>query len=516
VTSWAYRATPSGTSYHDTVRILLDHGFLWRPLYRNTALGNNGTPPLNSNLAQIDPATDELFIYFADGYGLRCVGAFVFAPRRANRPVPLNRAPAIVEVPAGDPLEAVLRAAGYSPDPFLQRFTGFDLLLLEDGTTAPFLPLIDGRSALYRFPSVDSDDQDSDDQDPDDQDQDLDDSDSDDSDSDDSDSDDSDSDDSDSDDSDSDGSDSDDSDSDGSDSDDSDSDDSDEPDTDEQEELIEPTSPPVQPDCNGASPSLCLGVDWSGAALAGNKIWVAELDGRTRSVTSVRRRWPGVPAADAVESVRQWLATVGDCWIGLDFPFGLAVRDRSILLPRTDATPRSWGSALRDRFPTVEDFRNEAVARSLIGVHPRGCDRGAPFSPLLFQLIYQTYWGLRLLGQLPPSVAILPWEHDATATTRMLETCPAMLLRALGESNVGYKLKAGSGVVRANLLDRVLRHPAIRWTCPPEVHQQVIADHEGDALDAILAGLAAWRASSVDHAGLAKDPRTLAEGHIYA
>ena len=141
-------------------------------------------------------------------------------------------------------------------------------------------------------------------------------------------------------------------------------------------------------------------------------------------------------------------------------------------------------------------------------------DGNSPFAPLLLQLIRQTYWGMRLLALLPSSIAVLPWDHASTAPVRVIETCPAVLLRALGESNVGYKLRPGSEMVREDLLTNVLA--ATDWTCTDEVRTAAVRDYEGDALDAVLAGLAAWRASGQDHAAVATLPSRETEGHIYA
>jgi len=438
VTSWAYRAAPTGTSYAETVAIITDHGFVWRPLFKDTAqLSRAGLPPTYSHLGAIDPTRDELFVYFADGEQTRYVGAFAFAPPRHERPPahPTGAAPAIVQVPETDPLHTTLAQAGYEADPHLAVFTGFDVVPLEDGAP-PGRPTFAGQYAIGTFP--------------------------------------------------------------------------------DQEAPPVAAAPVPSPAGSPTTKGRCYGVDWSGAARAGNKVWVAELDPGARHVRSVGRPWQGRTARETVDGVAAWLGTLADAWVAFDFPFGIAACDRAVLLPGLINDPRAWGAALACSFPTVEGFRQDVGQRGLVGVNRRAADGNAPFSPLLLQLIYQTYWGLRLLGQVPASVAVLPWQHGTAATTRVLETCPAVVLRSLGQSNAGYKLKAGSDTLRAGLLDTVLAHPDIGWTCAPEVRAAAIDDREGDALDAILAGLAAWRASAVDHAAIASLLHRLDEGHIYA
>lgn len=442
MTSWAYRATPTGTSYAETVDIITDHGFVWRPLFKDTEQRSKaGLPPTYSHLGAIDPTRDELFVYFADGEQTRRVGAFAFAPSRPERPRahPTGLAPAVVQVPEADPLHAALAQAGYETDAHLGVFTGFDVVPLEDGTT-PGRPTFAGQYAIGTFPGG-------------------------------------------------------------------------------PEATPAPpvaAAPALAPAGAPTSKGRCYGVDWSGAARAGNKVWVAELDPGARHVRSVGRPWQGHTARETVDGVAAWVGTLTDAWVAFDFPFGIAACDRAVLLPGLTIDPRAWGAAMASSFPTVEGFRKDVGQRGLVGVNRRAADGNAPFSPLLLQLIYQTYWGLRLLGQLPASVAVLPWRHGTAPTTRVLETCPAVLLRALGQSNAGYKLKAGSDTVRAALLDAVLTHPDIGWTCAPDIRATAIADREGDALDAVLAGLAAWRASAQDHAAIASRLPLLEEGYIYA
>ncbi|MCO5166639.1 MAG: DUF429 domain-containing protein [Planctomycetes bacterium] len=447
MTSWAYRATPKGTSYARTVEIIVQHGFVWRPLFKATEQrSKTGLPPTYSHLGAIDPARDELFIYFAGDPATEYVGGFAFAAPRPERPPahPSGLAPAIVQVPETDPLHAALQAAGYEPDSHLGVFTGFDVVPLDDGATPPGRPTFAGQYAIGTFP------------------------------------------------------------------------------------VEAAGAPPARPaavaPATGSATlptrttvavGRCYGVDWSGAARAGDKVWVAELDPAARLVRSVARPWRGQTAADTVAGVAAWLSTLTEAWVAFDFPFGLAATDRTSLLGEDlpDA-PRAWGAALAERFPTVGAFIQAATDRGLIGVNRRATDGASPFGPLLLQLIRQTYWGLRLLAQVPADVALLPWDHELASTVRVLETCPAVLLRALGESNVGYKLRPGSDLVRAALLDAVLA--ATGWACAPEVRQAAISDREGDALDAVLAGLAAWRASAQDHAAITSLLPRLAEGHIYA
>ncbi len=445
MTSWAYRATPTGTSYAETVAFISGHGFLWRPLFKAARQRSRaGLPPTYSHLGAIDPRRDELFVYFADGQRTRFVGAFAFAPVRPLAH-PGGAAPAVVQVPESDPLHAALAQAGYEPDSYLGVFTGFDVVPLKGGTAPPVEPTFAGQYSIGTFPAT---------------------------------------------------------------------------------VLVGrgPAAPHVpapapMPVASSTSSGLCYGVDWSGAARAGDKVWVAELDPAARHVRSVARPWQGWTAQQTVDGVATWLAALTDAWVAFDFPFGIAACDRAVLLPGLPDDPRKWGAALAGSFPTVKGFRGHVRMGKLDGVNRRAADHNAPFSPLFSWLISQTYWGLRLLGQLPANVAVLPWQHRSAATTRVLETCPAVVLRALGQSNAGYKRKdpsqrAHAKALRRTLIDNVMA--AANFKCDLVVRQRAIDDVEGDALDAILAALAAWRASAQNHAVIASKPKVLSEGHIYA
>ena len=80
-------------------------------------------------------------------------------------------------------------------------------------------------------------------------------------------------------------------------------------------------------------------------------------------------------------------------------------------------------------------------------------------------------------------------------------------------SNRGYKLKPGSDVIRRELLNAVLHK--LDWRADEEVSLAAQDNAEGDALDAILCGLAASRAVPIDHSAVAGIPGALEEGWIY-
>jgi hypothetical protein len=263
--------------------------------------------------------------------------------------------------------------------------------------------------------------------------------------------------------------------------------------------------------------SLVYGIDWSGAARAGDKIWVATVDRQQRAVHDVQRPWKSRTNPDATDAVAAWLNHLDSGWVGLDSPLGLASTDRVSLIGTTSPDPFQWSRELVRRYPAREAFVVAAIEAELIGRHRRATDRRlrSPCPPLLFQVIHQTYAAFRLVGRVERSrVRILPWEYALARPVTLLEACPAITLRRLGLSNRNYKLKADSRAVRERLLDAALHHQG--WTIPGEVRATVLRDREGDGLDAILCAIAASNAIDLDHAEVAAEHGALEEGWIYS
>jgi Protein of unknown function (DUF429) len=269
------------------------------------------------------------------------------------------------------------------------------------------------------------------------------------------------------------------------------------------------TTPPI-------ASAPVYGIDWSGGEKAGDKIWVAALDPAQRSIIKVEQPWKSVSSREIAAAVASWLADLEGGWVALDAPFGVASDDRTELLGSGRPDPRDWSHEAVQRYADRWAFLAAVSERGLVGKHRRAIDiqRGSPFAPTLLQLIHQTYAAFQLLGRLDRDrIRVLPWEHERERPVTLLETCPAVLLKCLGLSNQGYKLKSGSSALRRNLLSDALW--LLGWRADEKVSLQVEHDAEGDALDAILCALAAWRAMALDHAAVARLPGALEEGWIY-
>ena len=72
-----------GRELLDTVVLLTQYAFLWRPLFKDTTQrSGTGYPPTYAYLGAINPDADRLFVYFSQQGVLTYVGGYAFAPMR--------------------------------------------------------------------------------------------------------------------------------------------------------------------------------------------------------------------------------------------------------------------------------------------------------------------------------------------------------------------------------------------------------------------------------------------------
>lgn len=287
-------------------------------------------------------------------------------------------------------------------------------------------------------------------------------------------------------------------------------------------------------------PARILGIDFSGAADAGRRTWIASarlsLDEppaaeaarklRTGSGgTRVRLRveslcraaeLPGAgPGRDeSLPAMRALLLKQGPCAVGYDFPAGLPrpfVRDGP-----------DWLAFLRGfarRYPTAEALRRlcrqAAAGRELR--RRTDAEVRTPFSPYNLRLFRQTYHGLR--DVLAPLVLLhgasaLPMQPPRPGGLWLLETCPAALLKR----ERLYRPYKGHGPRRRAMRGTILRTIERRMgltIASRRLRTLALRDAGGDALDSVLAALAAARAV-VDPGRLLPDGEDYRiEGYVY-
>jgi hypothetical protein len=252
------------------------------------------------------------------------------------------------------------------------------------------------------------------------------------------------------------------------------------------------------PEANDSRPQI-LGIDFSGAEKAGRKIWLAEgaVHGETLHITSCRR------AADLPDSGVRWTQCQGPLRdfvshprftaVGIDFPFGL---------PRTIADSDSWIDFVKTfegRFESPTQFRYDCTAESVRRTGKKELRRSTdthertPFSPYNIRLCRQTFFGIRDL--LAPLVAdnrirVIPMQEAESSIPVVVEICPASSLERF-HLRVPYK-KKHLVESRKSLLQRFEKRTGI--VVSESVRHSAISDPEGDALDAVIAAEATFRA----------------------
>ena len=239
------------------------------------------------------------------------------------------------------------------------------------------------------------------------------------------------------------------------------------------------------------------GVDFSGAADAGRRIWIAE-GAKPRGALHIEACYPaedlpgsGSNRDQALSALRDLIQREGDSAFGLDFPFGLPGE----LLK--EATWEDFVRAFPQRYAAAHEFRSGCRAAARGRELRRATDRKAhtPFAPYNLRIYRQTFFGIRdLLAPLVVNQAacVLPMQPALPGKPWIIEICPASLLKREG---LYFPYKGTARTHRAARA-RIVEHFEHRGALipVPEVRRTILADANGDALDSVLAALATARA----------------------
>ncbi|HEY2587758.1 MAG TPA: hypothetical protein VGI81_18575 [Tepidisphaeraceae bacterium] len=270
------------------------------------------------------------------------------------------------------------------------------------------------------------------------------------------------------------------------------------------------------------------GVDFSGAKLAGENIWIAQMDvrrgaaelvelSRLRSLCGAAERGPAL--AHLVERIARSERAL---W-GMDFPFGLPIE----VLPDGCRWPEQLAhvSEWDDAYALGEECVRRA--RALGGpMHIRRTtddDARTPFDCYHYRIIYQTYHGMRdVLAPLArvAGTAILPFHYRRLSKARrvVVESCPGSTLKRLGLPHQNYKQPAGGPLTARRLRTRraILEGLARFVRISPSQRNVIMRNGGGDALDAVIAAVgAAHGFDAADHQAIARHPRYPREGRLY-
>lgn len=255
-----------------------------------------------------------------------------------------------------------------------------------------------------------------------------------------------------------------------------------------------------------------IGLDWSGSKSAGKKIWQAHVncrDGRAE-LERLDRPFADRPERGEVLTLfASWFARLDAAVLGCDFCFGLGHSQLAKVAAAASAAlppavpPVLLGKLIATHFPRPEDLRSACSPEQ-----KRETDRAvkAPFAPTNLRMFRQTWLGLRCLATLGEQ-AIAPWSTGPGCV--VVEVLPARVARSLGVDG-GYKgHSALAQHSRARLVDELGRVVVLG----DDSRRTMILDPEGDAVDAVLAALAAAKAHCEQFPRPTKS--VLNEGWIY-
>ena len=310
------------------------------------------------------------------------------------------------------------------------------------------------------------------------------------------------------------------------------------------------------PDTAHARP--VYGVDFSAAAGdAGTKTWIARgiAANGTLTLTGVEPLATGAALDDAdrataLPALAAWLRGIDDRAVaGLDFPFGLP---RFIVEAAGHDSWRSFLSGFPDTLGGGGSGHDDAAADpvrvfaercvDLTDQHGEGtydnrqtdAAVGAR-SPYGFIADTITFYGMRdVLAPIIDDVRIAPmdvvdhlkgnglrWRPDAPAGPTIVETYPAAVFEALGLHRTRYKGTSDVEATRRRQnAEGIVATGDVTYNTNADLVDRIVANHHGDALDAVAACLGAFVASETEYAVTTDefdDPAAIAlEGYIYA
>ena len=245
------------------------------------------------------------------------------------------------------------------------------------------------------------------------------------------------------------------------------------------------------------------GIDFSGAAEAGLRLWVASGTiltteaGRLLEIEDCSRgdALPGSGRSReaCLDAVRALIAQAPHGAFGCDFPFGL---------PRSLVGEPDWprfALAFADRYRAerAEDFRQRCLHEAAGRYLRRRCDDDAraPFCPYNLRIFRQTFHGIRdVLAPLVRDqlIAVPPAQPLIPGRAIVLESCPASTLKREGL----YRPYKGKTVAhqaqRSRIVDWLRQSEQIRLD-RADLLATLVDDPGGDALDSVIAAFATFR-----------------------
>jgi hypothetical protein len=246
-------------------------------------------------------------------------------------------------------------------------------------------------------------------------------------------------------------------------------------------------------------PHHIYGIDFSGAQDAGNKIWIARAipDGEGFLIQECFKARDLPNSGRVLKGCLPALVNLVKCHpnavFGFDFPFGL---------PASLVQENTWEEfvlAFPTRFKDPDDFKKLCFTGAGDRELRRQTDNEAytPFSPYNLRIYKQTYYGIReILTPLVRNIqaCVLPMQKPSIAKPWVLEICPASTLRALGLGGILYKGRSENHKGNRRRILETIERIGPTQIAQAEIKQTIIEDNGGDALDSVIAAMAAFNA----------------------
>jgi hypothetical protein len=270
------------------------------------------------------------------------------------------------------------------------------------------------------------------------------------------------------------------------------------------------------------------GVDFSGAKLAGENIWIARLSPRRGAyelaeLSRLRSLCGTADRAPALAFLVELIAQSDRALWGMDFPFGLPIEVMPSATCWTDQLhfAGEWDEAYALGVECVR--RAKALGGPMHIRRITDTETKTPFDCYHYRIIYQTFHGMRdvlLPLSKAPGTAILPFQYRRLSSARrvIVEACPGSTLKRMVLPHQNYKQAQGGALTpkrlrtRRSILEGLLAHVSIS-----DAHRRVVMRNGGgDALDAVIAAVGAAQGyAAADHAQIARHERYPKEGRLY-
>jgi hypothetical protein len=270
-----------------------------------------------------------------------------------------------------------------------------------------------------------------------------------------------------------------------------------------------------------------IGVDFSGARLAGRNIWLASCqvlrDRRLKlaslecleELVGVSEREPALRYL--VERIRKSRSIL---W-GMDFPFALPIEVMSA------------GMNFADQLMFVNRWKDDAygIGRHFLQVaqslgrenHIRRLtdkETKTPFDCYHYRIVCQTFHGMRdvlLPLSSDSATAIVPFQSEKVETARRIvaESCPGSTLKRLGLPHNRYKQPEGGPLapVRRRTRRKIIDGLKSSIDFDGSHDRIMMRNAGGDALDAVIATVGAWNGWRTQK--INDSDRYVLEGMIY-